>query len=62
MVEDSETTLGRNTYQAETTHSEFSPSEASTNTTSTRSIARVPRRRVASQKTTPATVPTEEEN
>lgn len=62
VVEDSETTLGRNTYQAETTHSEFSPNEASSNTTSTRSIARVPRTRAASRKTTPATVTTEEDN
>ena len=62
VVEDSVTTTGRNTYQAETTHSEFSPSEASSNTTSTRSIARVPRTRAASRKTTPATVTTEEEN
>ena len=61
VAEDSETTLGQNTYQAETTHSEFSPSEASTNTTSTRSIERVPRTRAASRKTPPATVTTKEE-
>ena len=42
---DSATTTGRNTYQAETSHSEYKPSEASSNTTSARSIAKTPRTR-----------------
>ena len=59
IEEDSVTTTGRNSYQAETTHSEFSPSDASSNTTSARSFARTPRPRATREITTPAAVTTE---
>ena len=49
MEEDSVTITGRNSYQAETTHSEFSPSDASSNTTSARSFARTLRPRVTQE-------------
>ena len=62
VEEDSVTTTGCNTYQAETSHSSYSPSDASSNTTSTRSLARTPRTRATREITTPAAVTTEEDN
>ena len=54
IQEDSVTTTGHNSYQAETTHSEFSPSDTSSNTTSAHSLARTPR--AISKLTTPAEI------
>ena len=59
---DSATTTCCNTYQAEISHSEFEPSEASRNTKSTLSIVKPPRKRVTKEPTTPAAVTTEDNN
>lgn len=54
IQEDSVTTTGRNSYHSETSHSAYSPSDASSNTTSAHSLARTPR--AISKLATPAEI------